>query len=105
MTTTTSIATLRSVAEPVRNSAKSGTVYAPERRSGAATNSSSPRYPAVKPTGYQRASAPYLAISPATPRNDAAERYSPEMAAAFHCGPMLREATRKSDVVLDSRIP
>ena len=30
-------------AEPSRNSAKSGTVYAPERRSGAATNSSSPR--------------------------------------------------------------
>ena len=41
----------------------------------------------MKPTGYHSASAPYLAISPATPRNDAAERYSPEIAAAFHRGP------------------
>ena len=59
----------------------------------------------MNPTGYHSASAPYLAISPATPRNDAAERYSPEIAAAFHCGPMLRDATRKSEVVRDSRMP
>ncbi len=59
----------------------------------------------MKPTGYHSASAPYLAISPATPRNEAAERYSPEMAAAFHCDPTDRDATRKSDVVRENRTP
>ena len=59
----------------------------------------------MKPIGYHSASAPYLATNPATPRNDAAERYSPDIAAAFHRGPTLREATRKSDVVRDSRPP
>ena len=55
--------------------------------------------------GYHSASAPYLATKPATPRNDAAERYSPDIAAAFQRGPTLREATRKSDVVRDNRPP
>src|SRR5690606_34517867 len=47
----------------------------------------------------------YLAINPATPRNEAAERYSPDTAAAFHRGPTLREATRKSEVVRAQRTP
>ena len=37
----------------------------------------------MNPIAYQSASAPSLSTSPATPRNDAAERYSPEMAAAL----------------------
>src|SRR5215218_1672124 len=41
-----------------RASAKSGSVYAPERRSGAATSTSSTRYPAVHPTGYHSMSVP-----------------------------------------------
>ena len=59
----------------------------------------------MNPTGYHRASGPFTAISPATPRNDAAERYSPEMAAAFQFGPTDREATRKSLVVRAKRSP
>src|SRR5918998_1550083 len=94
---------LRSRADPNRSSAKSGSVYAPDRRNGAATNSSSTRYPAVNPTGYHSASTPPLSTNPATPRKDAADRNSPEIAAAFQRGPTVREATRKSEVdrVLD----
>ncbi|SKY33277.1 Uncharacterised protein [Mycobacteroides abscessus subsp. abscessus] len=76
-------------------------MYAPDRRSGAATNINRPRYPAVKPTGYHSASAPYLATNPAAPRNDAAERYSPEIAVALRRELTAREATRKSEVVRD----
>src|SRR5215211_7567200 len=39
------------------------------------------------------------------PRNDAADRYSPEMAAAFHHGVTAREATNRSDVVRAKRTP
>jgi len=38
-------------------------------------------------------SAPFTRISPATPRNDAAERYSPLMAEAFQRGETARLAT------------
>ena len=78
---------------------------APDRRSGAATKSSRARYPAAKPTGYQSTSTPYLSTSPATPKNEAAERYSPPIAAAFQRGLTVREATRKSEVVRASRSP
>ncbi len=44
-------------------------------------------------------------MRPATPRNDAAERYSPEIAAAFQAGRTVREATRKSLVVRARRTP
>src|SRR5262245_13200958 len=50
-------------------------------------------------------STPFFSTSPATPRKDAAERYSPLMAAAFHRGLTIREATRKSDVVRARRNP
>jgi hypothetical protein len=50
-------------------------------------------------------STPYFMTRPATPRNDAADRYSPEMADAFHIGFTVREATKKSDVVRATRIP
>ena len=43
MNTTNAVASLRSRREPSRSSQKSGSVNAPERRSGAATNSSSAR--------------------------------------------------------------
>jgi hypothetical protein len=59
----------------------------------------------VNPTGYQSASTPSRRISPAIPRNDAADRYSPEIAPAFEAGPTVREATRKSDVLRASRTP
>ena len=59
----------------------------------------------MNPTGYHSASGPYTAISPATPRNDAAERYSPEIAAAFQAGRTVRDATRKSLVVRANRTP
>ena len=39
------------------------------------------------------------------PRKDAADRYSPLIALAFHSGDTAREATRKSLVVLASRSP
>src|SRR5258705_11303843 len=105
MNTTNAAASLRSPDEPSRSSQKSGRVNAPDRRSGAATNNSRARYPAAKPTGYQSMSTPFLRISPATPRNDAADRYSPLIAAAFHRGLTAREATRKSEVVRASRRP
>src|SRR5262245_32601603 len=50
-------------------------------------------------------STPFLRISPATPRKDAAERYSPLTAAAFHRGLTVREATSRSEVVRASRRP
>src|SRR3954447_26067050 len=50
-------------------------------------------------------SMPYAITRPATPRNDAALRYSPLIAEAFHVVDTVREATRKSEVVRDSRIP
>ncbi len=59
----------------------------------------------MKPTGYQRASVPFCRMSPATPRKAAADRYSPEMAAAFAEGPTVREATRKSDVLRAAAAP
>src|SRR6476661_9706340 len=105
MNTTNPAASLRSRAESSRSSQKSGRVNARDRRSGAATNSSNARYPAANPTGYQSISTPFLSTSPATPRNDAAERYSPLMAAAFQRGVTDRDATRKSDVVRASRSP
>jgi hypothetical protein len=46
-----------------------------------------------------------LRISPATPRKDAADRYSPEIAPAFAVGPTVREATRKSEVLRANRTP
>jgi hypothetical protein len=39
------------------------------------------------------------------PRKDAADRYSPEIAAAFHREPTVRDATRKSDVVRENLTP
>src|SRR2546430_6813003 len=83
---TNAVGSLRSLIDRSRSWQKSGSVKAPERRSGAATNSSSARYPAAKPPGYQSTSTPCLSTRPATPRKDAAERYSPLMAAAFQAG-------------------
>jgi hypothetical protein len=40
---------------------------------------------------------------PATPINEAAERYSPEIAEAFHPTETARPATKKSEAVLDLR--
>src|SRR4029453_4654885 len=105
MKITKSVASRRSWIERSRTSQKSGSVNAPDRRNGAATNSSRARYPAANPTGYQSTSTPYRRIRPATPRNDAAERYSPLIAAAFQDGVTDREATRKSDVVRAKRRP
>src|SRR2546429_7362169 len=48
---------------------------------------------------------PSLTTSPATPRNDAADRYSPDTAAEFSSGDTLREATRKSEVVRIAATP
>ncbi len=53
----------------------------------------------MKPSGYHSAPGPSLSTRPATPRNAAAPRYSPEIAAAFAVGRTVREATRKSDVL------
>src|ERR671922_1179035 len=50
-------------------------------------------------------STPYFITSPATPRNDAADRYSPEIAEAFHTGGTVRAATKKSEVVRATRTP
>jgi hypothetical protein len=50
-------------------------------------------------------STPFLSTSPATPRNDAADRYSPLIAAALERGLIARDATRKSDVVRARRSP
>ena len=57
----------------------------------------------MNPTGSQRASAPSFITSPAIPRKLAAERYSPEIAAAFHQGVTAREATNRSEVVRAKR--
>ena len=59
----------------------------------------------VNAIGNHRASAPSRRIIPATPRNDAADRYSPEIALALATGPTVREATRKSDVLRATRTP
>ena len=50
-------------------------------------------------------SAPKVSSSPATPRNEAAERYSPLIAEAFIRGRTVREATMKSLVVRENRRP
>ena len=47
MPITKRLATRRTGTDSSRASAKSGRVYAPDRRSGAATKTSSTRYPAV----------------------------------------------------------
>ena len=48
---------------------------------------------------------PSLTTRPATPRNDAADRYSPDTAAALTSGEIRRDATRKSDVVRIAATP
>src|SRR4051794_3110456 len=48
---------------------------------------------------------PSLTTSPATPRKEAAERYSPETAAELSSGLTRREATRKSEVVRMAATP
>src|SRR5699024_290596 len=101
--TTHQVASVRNRGESSRDSAKSGSVYAPERRSGATTNNVNTRYPAVKPIGYHSASTPSVSTTPATPRNDAAERYSPLTAAALRRERTVRRARRKSWVVLAER--
>jgi hypothetical protein len=50
-------------------------------------------------------SAPNARTRPATPRNEAAERYSPPIALALSAGRTVREATKKSLVVLENRQP
>ncbi len=50
-------------------------------------------------------SAPKVSTSPATPRKDAAERYSPPIALALSRGRTVREATKKSLVVRENRSP
>ena len=50
-------------------------------------------------------SAPNVNSRPATPRKDAAERYSPPIADAFSPGRTVRDATKKSLVVRDRRSP
>ncbi len=47
----------------------------------------------VHPMGNHRASAPVESTSPATPRNEAADRYSPPIAELFSTGLTDREAT------------
>ena len=47
----------------------------------------------MNPTGNHSMSAPNASTRPATPRNDAADRYSPPIAEAFHSEPTEREAT------------
>ena len=47
----------------------------------------------VQPIGNQSASEPVASTSPATPRNDAAERYSPPIAELFSAGLTDRDAT------------
>jgi len=59
----------------------------------------------VKPTGSHSALAPSFISRPAMPRNDAADRYSPEIAAALNQGVTAREATNRSDVVRAKRTP
>ena len=50
-------------------------------------------------------SAPKVSTSPATPRNEAAERYSPPIALALSPGRTVRDATKKSLVVRENRSP
>ena len=59
----------------------------------------------MNPSGSHSAPEPSFIWSPATPRKEAAERYSPEIAAAFHHGVTAREATNRSDVVRAKRTP
>ena len=59
----------------------------------------------MNPTGYHSAPIPSFTTSPATPRNDAAERYSPDTAAALSVGEMRRDATRKSEVLRIAATP
>ena len=59
----------------------------------------------MNPTGYHSAPTPLLTTSPAIPRNDAADRYSPDTAAALNAGEIRREATRKSEVVRIAATP
>jgi hypothetical protein len=47
----------------------------------------------VQPIGNHSASAPVDSTSPATPRNDAADRYSPPIAELLRTGVTDREAT------------
>src|SRR5689334_18775075 len=105
MNITNTVASRRNTGDRNRTWQKSGSVNAPERRNGAATNSSSARYPAANPTGYQSTSTPYRSTRPAMPRNEAADRYSPLIAAAFQLGLTERDATRKSEVVRANRNP
>jgi hypothetical protein len=44
-------------------------------------------------------------MRPAIPRNDAADRYSPEIAAALATGRTVREASTKSEVLRRARTP
>jgi hypothetical protein len=44
-------------------------------------------------------------MSPAMPRKDAADRYSPEIAPALAIGPTVRDATKKSEVLRATRTP
>jgi hypothetical protein len=48
---------------------------------------------------------PKASTRPATPRNDAADRYSPPIADALRPGRTVREATKKSLVVRENRQP
>ena len=50
-------------------------------------------------------SVPNARTRPATPRKDAAERYSPPIAEALSAGRTEREATKKSLVVREKRQP
>ena len=59
----------------------------------------------MNPSGSHSAPLPSFICSPAMPRNEAADRYSPEIAAAFHPGVIARDATKRSDVVRARRTP
>ena len=59
----------------------------------------------MKPSDCHSAAAPICISSPAMPRKLAADRYSPEIAAAFHHGVTAREATSRSEVVRARRMP
>ena len=59
----------------------------------------------MKPSDCHSALAPSFISRPAMPRKLAADRYSPEIAAAFHHAVTEREATSRSDVVRTKRTP
>ena len=59
----------------------------------------------MNPSGSHSAPLPSFICRPAMPRNEAADRYSPEIAAAFHHGVIARDATKRSDVVRARRTP